>query len=200
MLGDSIMAWNGSNAIPDVIERTLNRQVISRAVSGAQFDNASRLAGAVGFDIQRQYPGGSWNWIVLDGGANDLGFGDCGCGNCTAAVDRLIAADAASGLIPSFITRMRAESGAQVIWMGYYAGNGKGSFKGCRDDLVRMEARIARFAAATPGVQFIDSEDVIDPADPTVFASDNTHPSVKGSALIGTYLAQAIAKRSQSAD
>ena len=200
VLGDSVMAWNGSNSIPNVIGQVLNREVDSRAVPGAQFDNASRLAGAVGFDIQRQFPGGAWKWIVLNGGANDLGFGDCGCGNCTAAVDRLIAPDAASGVIPSFLTRIRAETGAQVMWMGYYAGNGKGSFKGCRDDLVRMEQRIARFAASREGVTFVDSEDVIDPMDPTVFASDNTHPSAKGSALIGAYLAQEIAKRSQNAE
>jgi lysophospholipase L1-like esterase len=36
---------------------------------------------------------------------------------------------------------------------------------------------------------------VINPADPTQFASDNTHPSPKGSALIGAYLANAISER-----
>ena len=192
------MAWNGQAAIPQVIAAALDRDVVSRAVPGARFDNPSGLIGGLGFDIQRQYPGGDWNWVVLNGGANDLGFGDCGCGACGPAVDRLIGADAASGLIPAFIARVRRESGAQVLWMGYYAGNGKGSFEGCRDDLVTLEARIARFAEGREGVHFVDSETVIDPRNPDHFASDNTHPSAEGSRLIGTALARAISARSQN--
>ena len=199
VLGDSVMAWNGRSgaAIPDVIAASLNRSVVNKAVAGAQFDNASAIAGAVGFDIQRQYNGGRWNWIVMNGGANDLGA-DCGCGACGATVDALIGVDAQTGAIPSFIRKIRAQRGARVLWMGYYAGNGKGSFQGCRSDLVQMEARLARFAIANPGVFFVDSEDVINSRDPAQFANDNTHPSAKGSTLIGTYLATAIARAGRS--
>lgn len=195
-IGDSVMAWNESSdaAIPDAVARTLDREVISRAVPGAQFDNASGLASAVGFDIRNQYPGGTWNWIIVNGGANDL-WADCGCGACGPVVDKLISADAKSGSIPRFLRQLRA-SGAQVLWMGYYKGNGRGSFKGCRDDLVRMEERIARFALATPGVYFVDAEDVLDPEDPASFARDNNHPSPKGAAVIGAYLAQTISAQS----
>lgn len=197
VIGDSVMAWNGSSdqAIPDAMAASLGRDVVSKAVPGAQFSNDSTLLSAVGFDIQDQYPGGRWNWIVVNGGANDLGFNDCKCGACTPVVDTLIAADAATGEIPAFLTRLRS-TGAQVMWMGYYAGNGKGSFEGCRDDLVLLERRIARFAAQTPGVTFLDSETVIDRQDPSLFASDNTHPSPKASALIGAYLAKGISARS----
>lgn len=195
-MGDSVMAWNGGSdaAIPDVIARTLGRDVVNKAVPGAQFDNASGLAGAVGFDIRRQFPGGRWNWIVLNGGANDLGA-DCGCGACGSVVDQLITDNGRAGAIPAHIASLRAKSGAQVLWMGYYAGNGQGSFEGCRDDLVEMETRIARFAAANDGVFFVDAEDVIDRNDRSQFAGDNTHPSARGSALIGAYLARAIASR-----
>ncbi len=193
VLGDSIMAWNSSaNAsIPDVMSRELGRNVVSKAVPGAQFDNASAIAGAVGFDIQRQFSGGRWNWVVINGGANDLGS-DCGCGACGPVVDALIGADARSGSIPAFIQKIRGATGAKVVWMGYYAGNGQGSFKGCRDDLVELEARLARFATSQAGVSFVDSEDVIDRNDRSLFAGDNTHPSAKGSALIGATLAQYI--------
>jgi len=196
VIGDSVMAWNGSSdqAIPDVMGQALGRQVINKAVPGALFDNDNALFSAFGFDIQRQYPGGSWSWIVLNGGANDLGFGDCKCQDCSAKVDGLIGADAMSGAIPAFLTRLRA-TGSQILWMGYYKGNGKGSFEGCRDDLVRLERRISRFAAQTEGVMFLDSEDVIDSQDDTQFAGDNTHPSPKGAALVGRYLAKAISAR-----
>lgn len=196
VIGDSVMAWNGSadKSIGDVMGQVLNRQVVDKSVPAAKFSNDNALFSALGFDIQQQYPGGTWNWVVLDGGANDLGFSDCKCAACTPIVDKLIAADEQSGDIPKFIRKLRG-SGAQVLWMGYYAGNGKGSFEGCRDDLVLMERRIARYAAHTTGVTFLDAENVIDQTDPTLFASDNTHPSAKASKIIGTYLAKAISAR-----
>jgi len=193
VLGDSIMAWNGSAAIPDVIASTTGRSVTSRAVPGAQFDNESTIASAVGFDIQQQFPGGRWNWVLVNGGANDLSA-DCGCGACGASVNALISPDG-QGSISTFLQKLRAETGAQVMWMGYYAGSGSGSFAGCRDDLVEIEARIARFAARTPGMHFVDSEDVIDRSDRGLFAGDNVHPSKRGSARIGAYLAQEITAR-----
>ena len=163
VLGDSIMAWNGGRSIPDVIANQTGRSVTSRDVPGAQFDNGSTIASAVGFDIQQQFPGGRWNWVVVNGGANDLS--------------------------------LRAQTGAQVMWMGYYAGSGSGSFAGCRDDLVEIESRIATFAAGRPGIHFVDSEDVIDRGDRGLFAGDNVHPSARGSARIGAYLAQEITAR-----
>ncbi len=200
VLGDSLMAWNRGQdgSIADAIDAVLERDVVSKAVSGAQFDNGSGLAGAVGFDIRRQLQPGRWNWIVLNGGANDLSA-DCGCGACGPVVDRLIGADAMSGAIPAFVTHLRHATGAQVLWMGYYEGKGTGAFAGCRDDLVTMEDRIARFAALKPGVHFIDAEDVFNPRDLSHFAPDGIHPSPKASALIGAHLARRIA-RSQITD
>ena len=194
VLGDSIMAWNGGRSIPDVIANQTGRSVTSRAVPGAQFDNGSTIASAVGFDIQQQFPGGRWNWVVVNGSANDLSA-DCGCGACGASVNALIAPDGQSGSIPAFLQRLRAQTGAQVMWMGYYAGSGSGSFAGCRDDLVEIESRIATFAAGRPGIHFVDSEDVIDRGDRGLFAGDNVHPSARGSARIGAYLAQEITAR-----
>lgn len=196
LLGDSIMAWNGrqGQAIGDVIEAQLGRDVIDRAVPGAQFANGSAVAAAAGFDIRAQFPGGRWNWVVLNGGANDLGFDDCGCGACGPAVDALIGSDARSGSIPPFLETLSA-TGTRVLWMGYYASPGGGSFEGCRDDLVELEARIARYAAARDGVFFIDGETVIDRDDLDLFAADRTHPSPRGSALLGTLLATEIALR-----
>jgi len=194
VLGDSIMAWNGSAAIPDVISSTTGRSVTSRAVPGAQFNNSSTIASAVGFAIQQQFPGGRWNWVVVNGGANDLSA-DCGCGACGASVNALIGPDGQSGSIPAFLQKLRAQTGAQVMWMGYYAGSGSGSFAGCRDDLVEIESRIATFAVDRAGIHFVDSEDVIDRGDRGLFSGDNVHPSARGSAQIGAYLAAEITAR-----
>lgn len=192
VLGDSVMAWNGARgaSIPHALENQLDRTVTSRAVVGAKFSNSSPIASAVGLDIQQQLLKGRWNWIVLDGGANDLGFHDCGCGACLHVVDQLIDKTGRAGAIPSFLTQLRS-TGAQVIWLGYYHSPGA-AFKGCRDDLVEMEQRIAHLAATIPTLHFVDGEDVINRNDPSHFARDNTHPSAKGSALLAKQIASVI--------
>lgn len=193
VLGDSVMAWNGSrnSDIGSIIGDRLDRNVSVRAVPGAKFTNDSSLASAVGFDIQAQYPGGAWNWVVLNGGANDLAFGDCGCGTCDVEVDALIGPNVSQGEIPSFVNGLRA-MGARVLWMGYYTSLGN-SFSGCTDDFMALDSRIKRFADAQPGVYFFDGDEVIDRDNPAHFASDDTHPSRWGSALLGTALADVIA-------
>lgn len=194
VIGDSVMAWNrtSNQAIKNVIETRLSRDVTARAVPGAKFDNSSAIASAVGFDIQAQYPGGSWNWVVLNGGANDMGFGDCGCGDCSDLVTTLISEDGRSGLIPTFIERIQRD-GAKVLWMGYYNSPGK-SFAGCDDDLASLEARIKMNLARRPDGYFLEGEDFVIKSDPSHFADDQTHPSPKGSAILGTALADIINK------
>lgn len=196
MLGDSVMAWNGgrNQSIGDALARELERDVTNKAVVGARLQNESMIASAVGFDIQQQFPGGRWNWIVLDGGANDLGFGDCGCGDCRAHVDRLISVDGTNGVIPAFLSKLK-QSGAQVVWLGYYWSPGD-AFQGCRDDLVEMEKRIARYVARDPALHFVDGETVIQRGDSSHFAPDRTHPSPKGSSLLAKLIAGVI-QRSQ---
>lgn len=193
ILGDSVMAWNRSTgqSIADVIEARLPRDVTDKSVAGAQFDNSSAVASAVGFDIQAQYPGGRWNWVVLNGGANDMGFGDCGCGDCSEIVSKLISEDGRAGKIPALLSRAR-QGGAQILWMGYYNAPGS-SFAGCTDDLASLETRIKR-NLADEGGYFLEGEDFVIKADPSHFAEDDTHPSPKGSAILGTALADIIAR------
>lgn len=200
VIGDSVMAWNRSNgqSIADVIEAGLGRDVTDKSVAGAKFDNGSVIASAVGFDVQAQYPAGRWNWVVVNGGANDMGSDDCGCGDCRAVVSTLIAEDGQSGKIAAFLARVRSD-GAQVVWMGYYNAPGT-SFAGCTDDLASLEGRIKRNLVAQGGY-FLEGEDFVAKNDPTNFDEDDTHPSPKGSAILGTALADIIARaqsRSQS--
>lgn len=193
VIGDSIMAWNQSSrqAIPDEIANALGREVHSRAVAGAKFDNSSALMSAVGFDIQTQYHGGRWNWIVLNGGANDLGFDDCNCGDCSVVVQRLISDDGRRGEIPAFLDRLQ-RSAAHILWMGYYASPGT-TFKACGDDLLELERRVMLYLDRVPDGYFVDARRFIDPKDSSLFASDNTHPSPESSAILGTALAEVIA-------
>lgn len=192
-IGDSVMAWHKwtGRDIPSVMGDLVDAQVENDAVAGSRFSNASAFGRAVGFDVRAQYRAGPWDVILINGGANDF-LNDCSCRACDGVLDGLIGADL-SGEVPAFLQRLQ-QTGARVIWMGYYASARSGQFTGCRPYLVEYDARLARFAAATPGVDFIDSEDVIDPSDRSLFAFDGIHPSPSGARRIGTYLAQSFAQ------
>ena len=190
-IGDSVMAWHKwtGRDIPSVVGDLIGAQVENDAVAGSRFSNASALGRAVGFDVRAQFRPGPWNVILINGGANDF-LNDCRCQACEGVLNGLIGADL-SGEVPAFLARLR-QTGAQVVWMGYYASARSGQFTGCRPYLVEYDARLARFADATPGVTFVDSEDVIDPSNRSLFAFDGIHPSASGARRIGTYLAQSL--------
>lgn len=189
VIGDSVLAWNGGT-VGTVIASDLDRDVVSRATLGARID-AGRAAALVGLSIPGQLSDGRWNWIVMNGGANDLG-GSCGCGRRDAVIDGLISADGSVGDIPDLIAKAR-RTGAQVLYMGYYQAPASPSFKTCRTGLIELERRVEIYAQSHAGVHFVDAEDVFDAADPALLASDRTHPSRKGSTILGAFLARAIA-------
>jgi lysophospholipase L1-like esterase len=176
------------------MEAELERDVVNRAALGAQI-RAGGLSSLGGLSIPDQLSAGPWNWIVMNGGANDLGF-SCGCTRCDGEIDLLISGDATTGAIPDLIARARAQ-GAKVLWAGYYRAPDTTSFRGCRPGLVELERRIAIHARTTEGVFFFDTEDVLDPAKPSLLDKDRTHPSVEGSAVIGRFLAREIAQHSK---
>ena len=195
VIGDSVLAWNRAAGadVGRVIRAELGRDVLSQATLGAQI-RPGGLARLGGLSIPAQLPAGRWNWVVMNGGANDLGF-SCGCTRCEDDIDLLISPDARTGAIPDLILTARRQ-GAQVLWAGYYAAPESRSFKGCRPGLVELERRIAAFARTQEGVFFLDTEEVFDPNRQDLFANDRTHPSAAGSAVIGRFLAQEIARRS----
>lgn len=187
-VGDSVLAWHKwtGRDIPAVMGAALGAEVENDAVAGARFSNMSGLGRAVGFDVRAQFRGADWDIVVMNGGANDL-LGGCRCRACDRHVDALIAGDL-TGEVPDFIASVLA-TGARVLWMGYYASARSGQFAGCRPYLVEYDARLARLAAQTPGLVFVDSEDVVEASDRSLFAFDGIHPSPSGARRIGTYLA-----------
>lgn len=190
-IGDSILAWHKwtGRDIPSVMGAALGAQVENDAVAGARFSNTSGLGRAVGFDVRAQFRTGPWNLVLINGGANDF-LADCGCRACDPVLDGLIAPDL-SGEVATLLAEILA-SGAKVIWMGYYASARSGQFAGCRPYLVEYDARLARLAAQTPGLSFVDSEAVLDREDRGHFAFDGIHPSPEGARRIGAYLARSV--------
>ncbi len=191
VIGDSVMVWNrGEDSdVGSVIASELSRKVVNRAAFGAQI-GANDFASIFGLNIPDQLAPGQWNWVVANGAANDLGF-SCGCTRCDREINKLISSDGKSGDIPNLIEKAQAR-GARVLWLGYYEAPETTSFEGCRPGLVEIERRIELFAQSNKALFFLDAEDVFDPPVRELFDKDRTHPSAKGSKLIGERIAEVI--------
>ncbi|MEO0773396.1 MAG: SGNH/GDSL hydrolase family protein [Pseudomonadota bacterium] len=193
VIGDSMLAKGRINdaAVSDVIEQSLRETVVDRSTIGARFQYALPISGAAGMNITKQYVDGDWDWIVVNGGGNDLWMG-CGCMLCDAKIDRLISADGMKGTIPGFLSEMR-QTGAKVIYVGYMRSPGLASpIEHCRDEGAELEGRIAALAKKDAGLIYLSLEDLVPHGDGSYHMVDMIHPSQKGSRAIGQIIASVI--------
>lgn len=193
VMGDSFMTSNGSNghAVPHVLARDLGVTVKSTAVAGARFGYKLPLTGALGFNISKQYREDNWDYVVMNGGGNDLWLG-CGCMRCQKRLNRLISPDGTLGQIPTAVRRARA-SGARVIYVGYLRSPGLGSpIEHCKKVGAALEARISVMARQDAGVSFVSLADMVPHGDRSFHSSDMIHPSPKGSIAASKRIAAAI--------
>ncbi|PJE37142.1 SGNH/GDSL hydrolase family protein [Pseudooceanicola lipolyticus] len=194
VIGDSILAFHSfwGASVGDAVAEQMGVPVENRAVSGARFTSTSARVTARGGDIRRQYVAGDWDWVLLNGGANDL-MSECGCQRCTANLDGLISADGRDGEIPRFV-RGLTTGGTRVMLLGYYDGNVRPNpFARCQDEIDALNARMARLAARNAGVFYVTAAGAIDPADQRHWYVDRVHPSQLGARRIGARVAQAMA-------
>lgn len=192
-MGDSMMAWNASAGatVSDNLEAFVGQQVIDRSVAGARYYYKLPISGALGLNIAQQFQPGPWDWVVLNGGGNDLWFG-CGCRACETRMTRLITADGGAGTVPAFVSTIR-QTGAKVIYVGYLRSPGVGSMiEGCRDEGDEFERRLAQMAAKDAGVYFVSIADLVPFGDRSYHGFDMIHPSPKGSREIARRVAAVI--------
>lgn len=193
LMGDSMMASNaiGGNTVANWMEANLGVEVIDRSVAGAKYFYYLPISGAAGLRLDAQYRPGPWEWIVLNGGGNDLLFGG-GCGQSTAQLDRLITPDGRHGAIPGFVANLRA-SGARVLYVGYLRNPGMATpIKSCGPAGNEMDRRLTKMAALTEGVDFMAISDLVPYRDPSYHQLDRIHPSPKGSREIARRIAEHI--------
>lgn len=194
VMGDSLMASNRmkGGAVSNALGHALGVKVKDNAVFGARYFYILPLTGAAGMRIDAQFRGGPWDYVVLNGGGNDLLFG-CGCGACNRMLDRLVSKDGTKGAIPELVADIR-ETGARVIYTGYLRTPGVTSpVESCGPLGDRMDARLARMAQAIDGVSFVPLSDLVTKDGDTSFhAVDLVHPSVKGSRAIAARIASWI--------
>ena len=192
-MGDSLLAAHGlsGNAVSDVTAATLGEPVTDRSVAGARIIYGLPISGALGMKIAKQYRKGPWDWVVLNGGGNDLWLG-CGCNRCERRLTRLISQDGQDGKIPKLVKTLR-DDGARVLYVGYLRSPGVGSpIESCRDEGDVLEARISAMAAADDGVYFLSLADLVPYGDRSFHMVDMIHPSRKASAIIGRMIAEQI--------
>lgn len=194
-IGDSMMAAHrlSKQAVSHKVGAELGEPVVDRSVVGARIIYALPITGAIGFRIGSQYQGGNYDWIIANGGGNDLWLG-CGCHDCKHRMNRLISADATSGEIPKMYTRLQS-SGGQVLWLGYLRTPGRDSpIESCAGVGNELEARLQKLAAKSRRFHYLSMKDLVPHGDLSYHGLDRIHPSIKGSAAIGTRAADYIKK------
>ena len=192
-IGDSLLAWHAlsSRAIPDVVAEILAESVVDKSVSTARLIYKLPLTGAAGLSIPKQYKPGDWDWVIVNGGGNDLWLG-CGCTDCDRKLDKLILEDGSNGAIPTLISQIRSD-GARVIYVGYLRSPGRSSpIDACKDEGDTLEARVNAYAAQDDGVFFVSLADLVPHGDLSFHTLDRVHPSIKGSHAIGRRIADVI--------
>lgn len=192
-MGDSLFSSNAfsGHSVSDAVEESLGETVLDRSVMGASVLYGLPISGAMGMKIEKQYTPGKWDWIILNGGGNDLLFG-CGCGQCTRKINRLISEGGEYGAIPGLVAYLR-NTGAKVIYVGYLRSPGVGSpIESCKNDGDELEGRIAKMAAADSGVYFLSLTEMVPYGDRSFHKADMIHPSVKASKEIGRRIAKII--------
>ncbi|WP_298837406.1 SGNH/GDSL hydrolase family protein [uncultured Roseobacter sp.] len=192
-MGDSMLAWHdgSDNSVSDVIEQILNEPVIDRSVPGARIFYRLPITGALGMNISKQYVPADWDWVILNGGGNDLWM-SCACAFCDRRINRMISADGSTGAIPDIIDRAQT-AGARVIWVGYLRSPGvRSGFEHCREEGDEIEARLARRAATDENFWFVSMKDLVPFGDRSYHDDDMVHPSRKGSRAIALRVAGVI--------
>ncbi len=195
-MGDSLLAWNSfsGHSVSDAIESNLGELVVDRSVIGAGFLYNLPISGAAGLNIAKQYRPGSWDWIILNGGGNDLWF-RCGCNRCDRTIERMISKDGQSGEIPNLVFRLRA-TGARVIYVGYLHSPGAYSIVDrCKDEVTELESRIAILAKEEKGTYYLKLADLVPKGDLSYHDVDRIHPSIKASAEIGMLVSRIISRQ-----
>ena len=186
-IGDSFLDFYSDEeaSIPHVVGNELSMEVQNNSVSGAILLDSEEA-------IHSQYEPGSWDWVLVNGGGNDLEE-QCACGDCDAYMDEIISEDSESGAIPDLLHSIR-EDGNRIVLMSYFSiPNEAEEFSNCNDELDTMRARYQGFAAEHDDVIFVDAGDVVSyDTNPEAYADDLIHPSLEGSQIIGAYVAEQL--------
>ena len=192
-VGDSLLAAHkvSKNAISNHVAKGTNAQITDRSVLGARMIYKLPITGSMGLSIPMQFRKGDWDWVIMNGGGNDLWLG-CGCGSCDRKMNKLISANGKSGEIPK-LAKTALKTGAKVIVVGYLRSPGMGSpIESCKDEGDELDRRVAKMAAMYKNIYFLSNADLVPHGDRSYFGLDMIHPSIKASRAIGERVSKII--------
>ncbi len=195
VVGDSLLDWHRirGTSIPQVLARQTGWKVRNRASTGAA------MSGKVDETNPRtvipgQYEDGPWDWVVINGGGNDMLF-KCGCARCNKVLNRILSKDGKRGILADLVKRAKAD-GAQVVMVGYIGNPRPNLFSGCKDEVLELVRRQKLLAGRDRSVFYFSTREIIDINKRASFALDGFHPSQKSTRRIGAYLAATMKQRS----
>lgn len=197
-IGDSMLAAHSvtGRAVSDYLERALGTRITDRSVAGAWMMYGLPISGALGMSIPKQFRGRNWDWVIVNGGGNDLWLG-CGCHKCDRKLDKLISDTGTGGALPRLFKDI-LDTGAQVVYVGYLRSPGVFTpIEDCKDEGDTMEARVAGLAERVPGIHYVSLQDLVPDGDRSFHAIDGIHPSLKGSQQIAGRLAAVLQSQPQ---
>lgn len=190
-IGDSHLAFNGSQSIPAQLSRILTASgqanfIQNNAIGGATLGCGQNGIGNSEHCIPPQFVSGNWTHIMLSAGVNDYLEES---GDCSMNLDNLISADLSSGLMVDFVRRLRS-TGAEVVIVGYVELLDPNGWASCAP-LDSMMQRYRDFAARTSGVRFVDTRNAFTRNQSSNYA-DDIHTSVEGSRRLAEHIVQQL--------
>lgn len=179
-IGDSVIEWNiGHGSVPENIGKIMGVSVYNAAISG------SMMTTGEDWSIPNQFIEQDWEWVIMDGGANDLNE-LCSCGPCES-VQMNLANETAR-----LVERIR-ETGSNVVIWGYYGISSEAEeFGNCNESIEQLSEMQRLLAVETDGVIWVNGKEEIDGTDLSYYDDDLIHPSLKGGEAIAQQIVNAI--------
>ena len=191
--GDSAFRWNhlSNRSAADVLEAEIGRPVYSAARTGDLMTKAPQCVlpgwcvSAQATSIPQRYIAGNWQWVVVNGGINDL-WKRCECGDCQETLNQI------EQSLTDFVLRRVEEGHRVMIWSYYSLPSGPFGADACNLALQQLSERQRALARTSDKIFWVDGTQALDPSNHQHYFLDKVHPSVLGSRRIGEQLARAI--------
>ena len=189
VVGDSAFEWHlwSGRSAPERMGEELNRPIYNAARSGQM------LTEGLEYSIPNQYIDGDWDWVVINGGFNDLAD-LCRCGDCPVTQANVDA------VLEAFVEE-RVDEGKQVIiWTYYNMPDKSQEMKRCKQAVRVLRQNQKTLADSDPNIFWVDGRQAISADNRKHFFIDNLHPSRLGAERMGNQIAKAIRRAEKNAE
>ena len=181
VVGDSALEWHlwSNRSAPERMGEALNRPVYNAARSGQMVTEGLK------YSIPNQYIDGDWDWVVVNGGFNDLAD-LCRCDECPVTQANIDA------VLQSFVEERVEEGKRVVLWTYYDMPDNARELKRCNRAVQTLRSNQQKLAESHPDIIWVDGRKAVSVDNPKHYFRDNLHPSRLGAERMGKQIARAI--------